>query len=801
MSLASRLLAVFLLLAAGRLAAARLDSVVLERLPNGLTVMVLEDPTLPVVSTQVLYKAGGRNEHTGATGVAHFLEHMAFRATERFPDTDVVSRIYAVGGEWHAYTWIDQTTYFETVPREHLPLVLDIQADRMSRLLLPPAEMEAERGAVLTELHGYENDPASVLHDAVAAVSFTQHPYRQNVIGWTSDVERITHGDVAAFYRRHYNPANAVLAIAGDVKASEALALVRRAFGGIPAGEATPLPHTEEPPQQGERRVDLPGGLPGGGTGRWFQIAYRAPAASDPDLPAFLLIQALLTGSSGASFLQDGDPFPARPGSRLHGVGEEIASAFSPTAQPYLFSLRGRGGPEVEQEIEERIAALRDRPVPAGELDRTRRSLLTELELDAESTEDAAHQMAFYEGIGAFGVLQRLPGLIAAVTPEDVRRAAASRLQPYQRTIGWVHPVPPPKPVASASPAVPEDRPLAAPVPAPPSAPRVKVLPNGIALIVRRVPRVPAGYLRVVTQGNGLGFPETGLNVAADEPLWRHTSLGLRFRVGELDGAIVEIRKALESAVPEPIEEPDDPEALLERTLRGALGIEPVSGGSPVAVVAMGDFNEDEALRLLESAFSSLPRRRPLPRATLKVKQPKAWIALPGKAQSQIGYAVPVPSSPLAWRMLLYVMAHDYEGRLGKELISRRGLAYYLGTRHHTDGQAGWLSITTGVNPDKLDEARALFFGGLDALLQHPPTEAEVEEARQHLIGRRLTAPMSNEEMSAAYAREWIERGRLLTDAEWEREVRAVTREEILEIVPAFLAGVRGTVDVRPTAP
>ena len=424
MRLASWLLALFVV-AAAPLSAGRLDSVVVERLPNGLTVMILEDPTLPIVSTQVLYKVGGRTECAGSTGLAHFVEHMAFRATERFPDTEVVSRIYAVGGEWHGYTWIDQTTYFETVPRERLALVLDIQADRMSRLLIPAAEMEAERGAVLTELHGYENDPASELHDAVAAVSFTEHPYRQNVIGWTSDVERITHADVAAFYRRHYNPANAVLAIAGDVEVPEALALVRKAFGGIPGGEATPPPRTIEPPQQGERRVDLPGG------GRHFQIAYRAPAATDPDWAAFLLIQALLTGAVQSDVeraLRDGDPFPARPGSRLHGIADEIASVLAPTAQPYLFSLRGSAGPEVEKAIEERIAEVRDRPVPAEELDKARRALLTELELDVETSEDAAHQMAFYEGIGAFQVLKRLPELIAAVTPEDIQRAAAARL-------------------------------------------------------------------------------------------------------------------------------------------------------------------------------------------------------------------------------------------------------------------------------------------------------------------------------------------------------------------------------------
>jgi predicted Zn-dependent peptidase len=785
MRLAFRLLAAFLL-AATPLSAGRLDSAVVERLPNGLTVMVLEDPTLPIVSTQVLYKVGGRTECAGSTGLAHFVEHMAFRATERFPDTDVVSRIYAVGGEWHAYTWIDQTTYFETVPRERLPLVLDIQADRMSRLLIPVAEMEAERGAVLTELHGYENDPASVLHDVVAAVSFTEHPYRQNVVGWTSDVERITHDEVATFYRRHYNPANAVLAIAGDVKASEALALVRKAFGGIPGGEATPPPRTIEPPQKGERRVEVPGG------GSQFQIAYRAPAATDPDWPAFLLIQALLTGSSGASFLQDGDAFPARPGSRLHGVAEEIASVFAPTAQPYLFSLQGNGGPEVEKKIEETIAALRDRPVPAEVLDKARRALLTALELDVETSEDAAHQMAFYEGIGAFQVLKRLPGLIAAVTPEDLQRTATARLQPYQRTIGRVHPAPPPAAPVAATARMVEHSPAPARIPEKPSAPRVKTLPNGIALIVRRVPRVLVGYLRVVVPT---------ADVAVDEPSWRHTSLTRHFRAGELAEAAEELRRELDSAEPAPaLEKSDDPETRLDRALRDAL-VNPsptLKPAVPTVIVAVGDLDEDEALRLLKAAFSSLPRPRPLPPVDLQVRQPEVRVALPGKAQSQIGYAVPVPSSPLAWRMLLYTMAHDYEGRLGKELIARRGLLYYLGTRFRSDGRTGWLSIISGVNPDKLDETRPLYFGLLDALREHPPTPAEVEEARQHLIGRRLTAPMSNEEISAAYAREWIEHGRLLTDAEWEREVRAVTREEILKIIPDFLDGVRATVDVNP---
>lgn len=780
--------------------AGRLDRAVAERLDNGLAVLVLEDPTLPVVSTQVLYKVGGRDEHPGATGLAHFVEHMAFRATERFPGTDVVGRIYGAGGEWHGYTWIDQTTFFETVPKAQLPLALDIQADRMARLLLPRGELEAERGSVLTELRGYENDPASRLYDAVAAAAFLQHPYRHNTIGWESDVLGITHEEVAAFYRRHYHPGNAVLAIAGDVRAADALALARRAFGAIPAGEPVAPPRTVEPPQQGVRRVEIPGD----GDGRTFQVSYRAPAAADPDFPAFLLLQALLTGSPGCNFWQDGDAFPARPGSRLHGVADEIASLLVPSAQPYLFSVSGRTGrepAEIEAAIEERIAALREGPIPPDEFERARQRLLTELELDVETPEDAAHQMAFFEGIGAFAVLKRLPDLVAAVTPEDVRRVAAARLQPYQRTIGWTGPVPPPgasRSETSSAFGTPPPLPSPAMREREPGPPRVKVLRNGITLIARRVPRVSAGFLRAVVPGDSLSFAGE-VDVAVDEPSWRHTSLGLRFRAGELAQAIRELRRTLQSPTPcEP--EEDDPESRLDSALREALGIArvPFAPGPavPVVVVAVGDLEETRALREMEAAFSTLPRPHPLPKLAPRVRSPRASVALPGKAQSRIGYAVPAGSAP-AWRMLLYVLSHGYEGRLGKELIARRGLLYHIDSRVHSDGRNAWISLATGVNPDRLDEAEPLFVGMIRALRGQPPTAEEIEEARRHLIGRRVTAPMSNEEMSAAYAQELVERGRLLMDREWEREVRAVTREEVLGLIPGFLAGAAAVVDVR----
>lgn len=257
----------------------------------------------------------------------------------------------------------------------------------------------------------------------------------------------------------------------------------------------------------------------------------------------------------------------------------------------------------------------------------------------------------------------------------------------------------------------------------------MKTLKNGIALIVRRIPRVPAGYLRVVLSGDDRSY-------------------GLRFHAGELAQAISEIRTM---ELPAPPEASEDPELRLDQAMREALGVLPTAG-SPAAVIAVGDLDESEALRLLETAFKGLPRRRPLPVQILQVKQSEVRLAMPGKAQSQIGYAVPASASEaLPWRMLLYLAAHDYEGRLGKELIARRGLLYYIGTAWHSDGRTAWLSLLSGVNPDRLDETAPLFFAMLQAFRENPPTETEVEEARQYLIGRRLTAPMSNEEITAAY--------------------------------------------------
>jgi zinc protease len=776
------------------------------QLDNGLTLIVLEVPDVPVVSVQMLYRVGARNEEVGRTGLTHFLEHMAFRASENFPDTELVSSIYAVGGEWHGYTWLDQTTYFETLPAEHLDLALRIEADRMARLLIPAAEVEAERGAVLTEMHGYDNDPASVLHDAVMAVSFLQHPYRNNTIGWESDVESITHDDLVEIYRRSYRPANAVLAVVGRISAEEVLERVRELFGALPGGARTLPPPTVEPPQTGVRRIELRGP----GSRKRFMIAFRAPSVTSPDYPAFLLAQQVLAGGRGINFAQDEFGDAVLPTSRLAGITEDLVSWYPPQAAPYVFTIAGSidaeaATTELEGRIQEAIGTLVSSPPSGRELTTARQQLLDELVYDVETTEDAAHQLAYFAGLEAHDVLFELPRRLASVTAADISRVAGAYLRPHQRTIGWYlavqEPVAPPSPGAEASAA--EDRaPPAserAPQTAPaarstaPSPPRVVRLADGVPVIFQSNPLSSAAFLRVL-----LSSAELEIEGAAtpNSPVWRHTSLNFRFRPEALEATLAQAWDALGMttyAPPPSAASIEDPAARLAVAFDEVLGVSAPESAGISAIALVGDLRIEGVLPKLEEAFGDLTptssdplQPRSVPR-NLEIELPVA------KAQAQLGYivAAPPPTDPdwFAWRMLLYVLSHGYEGRLGVEAISRRGLVYYIDAQYLNDGTSGRVSLAIGVDPAKLNSMRDLLDETLQRLAKSPPTEVELAEAKSHLLGRRLTAAQSNEEVSAALIEEWVGQGRLLSGDEFAAAVNAVSQQDVERILPAFLAG------------
>ena len=806
MSIVKRLAVVLVLVAACGSAAAALDvrNASVERLENGLTVLLLEDRNLPVVSVQMLYRVGARDESYGHTGLAHFLEHMAFRSSEGFPDTGLVSSIYAVGGEWHGYTWTDQTTYFATVPKEHLDLLLRIEADRLGRLTLAEKDMEAERGAVLAEMHMYENYPSSMLLDALMFASFQVHPYRNNTIGIESDIEALQHREVVEFYRRHYRPPNAVLAIVGDFERTSVRARIDELFGDYPGGEATPLPRTKEPVQQGERRVRLQADT----DLRRFRIGWRAPSARHPDFAAFLVLQEVLGKGSGVNFRQNDWGAPVDADSVLHGAAEDLTTWFPPSAQDYVFVVGGAAAADadeaaVEAEIERRVAALRERAVSGETLAQAIRDVLDELVFDVATTEDAAHQLAFFDGLHALDTLFELPDRVARVTAEDVRRVARAWLLPQRRTIAWHVPgsVSPAaaaeqaagEPVRSKRPGEVDDTPMPPPV--------VRKLRGGITAIVQHSDISPTAFLQVVLPGTGLG----GVAARADDPAPGWSSLSWRVRAEGLAALVSQARTAAGRAEAEggAAEEPSlDPETRLAQELAAVVrqgGGRETGTVAPVLAVVSGDVGVEETFALLEEAFGDLrvPEVRKTAGGALEAADRR--VRLGGQlAQAQLGYAVTAPGArdrqSWAWRIVQYVLSHDYEGRLGKEAISRRGLAYYIDSRYRSDGEQGAVVLAVGVDPGKLADLEALLRAEIARLESEPPTAAEIAEAKAHLVGRRQSAAQANEEIAGRLAADWLLYGRLWTADELREVLDEVQAEDVRRAASAFGRGIVVTV-------
>ncbi len=770
-------------------AAIDLNRVRVTHLDNGLTLLVLEEPALPVVSVQMAYKTGGRDDPEGRMGLAHFFEHMAFRASKNFPGTGLVSDIYAVGGEWHGYTWIDTITFFATAPKDDLDLLLRIEADRLGRLDLNPGDVTAEIGAVIAEMNGYSNDPATVLFDATLASAFAVHPYRKNTIGYAADVSAITHEDVAAFYGNRIGPNTAVMAVAGDVDADAVEARVKKLFGKFKNNAEPILPPDSEPDFAGEKRVRIEGAA----DNKLFRIAYPAPAASDEDYPAFLVLQALAGASSGVSFLQNEWGTPAADGSALAGVSDDIRTWFIATAQPYVFLVAGSadagaGEAEIENKVQRALDALAAAPVSNARIAAAKKQVLRELVFDVETTEDAAHQLAYFEAIGALDQLLSLEETVAAVTPEDVQRAAKTYLKQNRRTAGWF------VPAAKTTPNLPdgsttlmraEARQGGEPL-APASMPE-PLLTNSLA--IQSSPLSPAIAMKTVLTGRY----DCSL-CAADDPAPGMTSVAVTGLRGEVEQLVEKSKTAITAAEPLGAAAPStDPAARLEQIFTARFEAPPAPKKlAPLFIAAAGDLDKDAAAQQLNAAFGNLETTAPI--GTLTASTGDVIISIPeDKAQAALGYmaAAPARNDPqsLAWRMALYLFAHDYGGRLGDEAISRRGLAYYIGADYRSGPEGdGLITLAIGVDPAKQDQLQALVRAELSRFVAEPPDAAELAEAKRHLIGRRISAAQSNEELAARLAEIWASHG-MMDPEQYAAAVNAVTLEQLREILPAFASG------------
>jgi zinc protease len=224
-------------------------------LSNGLKVLILESPKAPVVTIQVWYRVGSRNEFMGRAGLSHMLEHMMFKGTEHYPKGAFSRTIRKNGGNDNAFTSQDFTAYFENLSADRVELALTLEADRMQGLLLDDKEFQLEREVVKEERRlRTEDDPQSYLVESLFAQAFMMHPYHWPIIGWFSDLNAMTLDDLKTHYDTYYSPNNATLVIVGDVKAGTLLPTIKRLFERIPKGPAPPPQRIVEPEQRGERR-------------------------------------------------------------------------------------------------------------------------------------------------------------------------------------------------------------------------------------------------------------------------------------------------------------------------------------------------------------------------------------------------------------------------------------------------------------------------------------------------------------------------------------------------------------------
>src|SRR6202165_4299696 len=263
-------------------------------LDNGLRVILREVRERPLAGVWMWYRVGGRNELPGTTGVSHWVEHMLFKGGKRFGKGDITKEISRRGGALNAFTWIDCTSYFETLPSSEIDLALAIESDRMYDTRIEPEEAEAERSVVISEREGSENYPEFWLREEVQSMAWREHPYRLGVIGPKSDLRAMTRDNLYDHYNRYYMTNNATMVIVGDFSTPELLDKIRAEFDKHPAGPTPPALGIEEQPQTGERRliVRRPGPT------HYVMLAYHAPEASHVDAAAMVVLSSLLGGAS-----------------------------------------------------------------------------------------------------------------------------------------------------------------------------------------------------------------------------------------------------------------------------------------------------------------------------------------------------------------------------------------------------------------------------------------------------------------------------------------------------------------------
>lgn len=408
-------------------------------LANGMTVLTKEVHTIPIVASAIWYRVGARNETLGRTGTSHFLEHMLFKGTGRFPKGAIDLVTLRNGGSNNAFTWLDYTAYYFTFASDRWEVALEIEADRMRGTLFDPEEFAAEKQVVIEELQVGLDGPWDRLDHEVWATAFRQHPYRNPTVGWVEDLAGATADDMRAYYDAWYHPRNATLSLVGDFDTGGVLERVEALFGAIPPGPEPPAQRIVEPPQRGEKRITVRKATPV----ERLMVAYHAPEVAHPDsFPLQVVEAALSLGKTSRLY-------------RRLVEGEQsvtsVHASYHEHVDPSLFIFRADLKPgtplaDVERAIHDELMRVGEHGVTDVELARIKRRLRADMILSNEQILSQAILLGEYETIATnrhlsdeergYAYLDHYFDRVDAVTNNDVRRVVAAYFTADNRTVG-----------------------------------------------------------------------------------------------------------------------------------------------------------------------------------------------------------------------------------------------------------------------------------------------------------------------------------------------------------------------------
>ncbi len=405
-------------------------------LDNGLRVLLLEDHRSPIVSFQVWYRVGARNEQRGGTGIAHFLEHMMFKGTTAHPRGAYGRLVEQNGGRDNAATTMDWTSYYVDVAADRVDLVIALEADRMRNLLIDPQDVASEREVVLEERRTRsEDDPGAFLGEEVNAMAYKAHPYGQPVVGWLQDVRRITPDQLRAFYRTYYVPNNAIVVAVGDFKAPGMLEKIKAQFGPIPRAAAPPPVLAVEPPQNGERRVAVKkqAQLP------IVYLAWHVPDHSSPDALPLEVLSTILAGGRASRLFKD---LVYQRQIALDAGGDySYLSIDPPLFWFYATVMPGQTPETVEQALLAEMERLGREPVTDEELQRAKNQTEAAFVFADDSIHQRAATLARFELIGGWALADEFVQRVRAVIAADIQRVARAWFLPDKRTTGVLLPL------------------------------------------------------------------------------------------------------------------------------------------------------------------------------------------------------------------------------------------------------------------------------------------------------------------------------------------------------------------------